>query len=184
MPRRADGRLTLTEAAVLALLRIEGPHSGYDLLKLAEKSVGHLWTPARSQLYTTLGRLVRRSLVEGEDVAQASRPDKRVFRLTEAGIAALDTWLADTEDESTSAFLLRVFVGGLMPPEQLVGHVERFRARTARRLEELEALADANTKRGHDWFHHLTLQLAIPSERVSLAWADEVRRELERRAAG
>ena len=184
MPRRADGRLTLTEAAVLALLRIEGPSSGYDLLKLADKSIGHLWAPARSQLYATLTRLVRRSLVDGEDVAQARRPDKRVFRLTEAGVAALDEWLADPEDDSTIGFLVRVFVGGLMPPEQLAGHVDRFRDRTARRLEELEGLEDANTRRGHDWFHHLTLRLAIPSEQVSLAWADEVRRELERRVSG
>lgn len=182
MPRRADGRLTLTEAAVLALLRIEGAHSGYDLLKLAEKSIGHLWAPARSQLYATLARLVRRSLVEGEDVVQQRRPDKRVFRLTDGGIDALDTWLRDPADDSTSGFVLRVFVGGLMPPELLAAHVARYRERTAARIEELEALAAANTRRGHDWFHHLTLRLALPSERVRVEWADEVLSELEQRS--
>ena len=50
--------LTQTEAAALALLSIEGERSGYDLLKQAEKSIGHVWAPARSQLYATLNRLV------------------------------------------------------------------------------------------------------------------------------
>src|SRR6185503_12547690 len=63
VPARTD--LTLTEAAVLALLAIEGECSGYDLLKLAQKSVGHVWAPAKSQLYATLGRLTRAGLVEG-----------------------------------------------------------------------------------------------------------------------
>src|SRR4029077_2564916 len=44
----AVSELTTTEAAVLALLAIEGERSGYDLLKLATKSIGHVWTPARS----------------------------------------------------------------------------------------------------------------------------------------
>ncbi len=43
-------RLTLTEGAVLALLAIEGERSGYDLLKQMRKSIGHVWTPAKTQL--------------------------------------------------------------------------------------------------------------------------------------
>ena len=178
MPRREPTTLTLTEAAVLCVLRIEEPHSGYELHKLAAKSVGHLWTPALSQLYATLRRLVGRSLVHGEAVAQATRPDKRVFRITDEGVSALDRWLADVEDVSQDAFVLRVFFGGLVPREVLAEHVRRFRARTHERIALYRGLADANTRRGHDWFHHRTLLLAIPSEEVSLAWADDLLREL------
>ena len=44
--------LTTTEAAVLALLALEGENSGYDLLKYARQAIGYIWSPARSQLYT------------------------------------------------------------------------------------------------------------------------------------
>ncbi len=39
-------------------LLAEGDRSGYDLLKRAERSVAHMWAPAKSQLYAVLPRLV------------------------------------------------------------------------------------------------------------------------------
>lgn len=55
----AVAELTTTEAAVLALLMIEGEHAGYDLLKLVTKSIAHVSLPARSGLYAVLPRLER-----------------------------------------------------------------------------------------------------------------------------
>ena len=55
MPGAADdGRqqLTTTEAAVLALLAIEGERSAYDLTKLVTQAIAHIWSPARSGLCT------------------------------------------------------------------------------------------------------------------------------------
>jgi DNA-binding PadR family transcriptional regulator len=49
--------LTTTEAAVLALLAIQGERSAYDLDKLVERNIAHLWRPARTQLYAVLPRL-------------------------------------------------------------------------------------------------------------------------------
>ena len=48
--RQRTRTLTTTEAAVLALLAIEGEQSGYDLLKQASRSIGQVWAPAKSQL--------------------------------------------------------------------------------------------------------------------------------------
>ena len=45
--------LTTTEAVALGVLA-EGERSGYDLLKRVEASVGHIWSPAKSQLYAIL----------------------------------------------------------------------------------------------------------------------------------
>ena len=45
----AIAQLTTTEAAVLALLAIEGERSGYDLSKLAERAIGHMWSPAQER---------------------------------------------------------------------------------------------------------------------------------------
>ena len=180
MPRRDS--LTLTEAAVLALLRIEGERSGYDLLKFAGQAIGHVWAPAKSQLYTTLRRLVGRGLVRSKKVVQAARPDKQLFRLTKAGEAALAEWLTAVEPGARDAFYLRVFVGGLMPVEQVVAHVEQYRADTEERLELYRALESTNTRTGHDWYHHLMLRHAIGQATTALAWADETLGELHARS--
>ena len=45
---------TRTELAVLGLLAWAGESSGYELHKLAGRSVGFIWAPARSQLYAVL----------------------------------------------------------------------------------------------------------------------------------
>ena len=42
---------TRTELAVLGLLAWAGEASGYELNRRAERSVGFIWAPARSQLY-------------------------------------------------------------------------------------------------------------------------------------
>ncbi len=42
---------------MLALLAIEGERSGYDLLKLVQQAIAHVWSPARSGLYAVLPRL-------------------------------------------------------------------------------------------------------------------------------
>src|SRR3954465_14352094 len=86
-------KLTTTEAAVLALLAIEGERSGYDLLKLVQRSIAHLWSPARSGLYSVLPRLVDGGLASRRRVAQSPRPDKHLYRLAPPGRAALDAWL-------------------------------------------------------------------------------------------
>jgi PadR family transcriptional regulator, regulatory protein AphA len=172
--------LTLTEAAVLALLRVEGERSGYDLTKSAAKSVGHIWAPARSHLYAVLGRLARDGLASTRTVVQSDRPDKQLYTITPAGTDALDAWLAAdaTDDDS---FHLKVFYGGLMPRERLVEHVEAYRDRIHERLDVYDAINETNTNRGHDYYHRLMLDYGYARARASLAWADEVLRKLRRK---
>jgi DNA-binding PadR family transcriptional regulator len=45
------------------------------------------------QIYTTLSRLQRDGLVDDDAVEQDGRPNKRVYRLTEAGQAELTGWV-------------------------------------------------------------------------------------------
>jgi DNA-binding PadR family transcriptional regulator len=84
---RTTDQATLTERAVLGLLT-RGERSGYDLLKTIEQSVGFFWTPAKSQLYALLPRLVVRGLLKARRVEQDKRPAKTLYRITPAGRGA------------------------------------------------------------------------------------------------
>ena len=104
--RWATRTVTTTEAAVLALLAIEGEQSGYDLLKLMSQAIGHIWTPGKSQLYSVLPRLARDGLAERRQVVQSTRPDKQLYRITIEGRATLDDWLDTVEPGSVERVLL------------------------------------------------------------------------------
>src|ERR1043165_591872 len=81
---------------LLALLA-GGPAHGYELKQAMEQRFGSVLPPLNAgQIYTTLSRLDRDGLVEDDAVAQNGRPNKRVYRLTEAGRGELSGWVADS----------------------------------------------------------------------------------------
>src|SRR3954469_22148225 len=178
MQATAETTLTTTEAAVLALLAIEGERSGYDLAKLAANAIGHVWSPARSGLYATLPRLVTAGLAQGRAVAQASKPDKQAYRLTRAGRNALDAWLATVEPGARETFFLKLFVGKLTTVDVLLDHVDQFSADLEERLELYGEIERTNSTRGHDWYHRHVLRHAIERAEHELDWADGVARAL------
>jgi DNA-binding PadR family transcriptional regulator len=163
---------------VLALLAIEGERSRYDLTKSVSKAIGYLWTPAKTQLYSVLPRLAERGLATSRTVREGARPEKKLFRITNAGRAELDEWLA-AEPESVETFFLRLFVGGLVPRAVLIEHVQWFRERTETQLAEYRAIEPTNTRTGNDFFHYLLLRLGIERSEHLLQWSDWVLDELE-----
>jgi DNA-binding PadR family transcriptional regulator len=183
MPRTktaAVAQLTTTEAAVLALLAMEGERSGYDLVKLVEKSIAHVWSPARSGLYAVLPRLQRGGLARARVVEQTTRPDKQLYAITKPGRQALAAWLETVEPGATDSFYLKLFVGGLTTTDVLLEHVAQFRADTAARLETYREIEPTNTNTGHDWHHRHLLRLGIARAELDLTWADSVARALAR----
>ncbi|WP_395103504.1 PadR family transcriptional regulator [Actinomadura sp. SCN-SB] len=79
--------------AVLAAL-LEGEASGYELAKRFDAGVANFWSATPQQLYRELDRLDGEGLVTARVVEQERRPNKRMFSMTEAGRAALRTFLA------------------------------------------------------------------------------------------
>jgi DNA-binding PadR family transcriptional regulator len=174
-------RLTTTEAAVLALLAIEGERSGYELAKAVTKSIGHVWAPARSGLYAALPRLAKLGLARARRVAQESRPDKDVYAIAPAGRAALEQWLETVEPGARETFLLKLFLGGLTRVEVLLEHLAQFRADTEEQLDVYREIERVNSNSGHDWFHRHLLLYGIQRAEHDLAWADGVARSLRGR---
>ena len=173
--------LTLTEAAVLCLLEVEGEQSGYELLKRATRGVGHVWAPAKSQLYAVLPRLGRDGLARVRTVVQSDRPDKQLYVITAHGKRALTEWLETIDADDLEGFHLKVFYGGLISRRTLIEHVEAYRDRLHETLATYDGIAETNTNRGHDYYHRLMLDYGYAGARASLAWADEVVAKLRRR---
>jgi len=171
------GELTTTEAAVLALLEMEGERSRYDLMKFVSQAIGYVWAPAKTQLYALLPKLAERGLVSSRATRDGARPEKRLYRVTPVGSKALNAWLA-AEPDSAETFFLRLFVGGLVPRDTLGEHLEWFRGRVTDQLAEYRALEQTNSRTGNDAYHYLLLRLGIERQEHMLRWADWVEDEL------
>jgi DNA-binding PadR family transcriptional regulator len=171
---RAVEQLTTTEAAVLALLAIEGERSGYELAKAVEKAIGHIWAPARSGLYACLPRLAKLGL------AGVRRTDKPRYAIAPPGRAALATWFETVEPGARDTVFLKLFLGGLTTPDVLLRHLSQFREDVEARLLGYRAIDGTNSNRGHDWYHRHLLVLGIEHAERELAWVDRVERALRR----
>jgi DNA-binding PadR family transcriptional regulator len=184
MPGRtseATAAVSSTECAVLGLLT-SGEQSGYDLLKEAERSVGFFWTPAKTQLYALLPKLVERGLATVRRVPQQDRPDKNLYRITPAGEAALAAGLEHVGSAvNRNALELRIFFGGHRRRDAVVADLERVREHATAHLARLEEI-----ERGFDHDEHLfpwlTLLRGKEQAAADVRWAERVLAELEERS--
>ena len=157
--------------AVLALLADQPAH-GYEIKRGLEERFGSVIAPLNAgQVYTTLQRLQRDELVADDAVAQSGRPDKRVYRLTDAGRQALEEWLGVPSAPTRlrdDFFMKLVFAQslGLADPAALMA---RQREAYLRSLGELErVLADG----GADGTAALVVEGAALHLEADLKWLD------------
>jgi len=176
--------LSDTEYAVLGLLTF-GERSGYELDKLAGRSIGYFWRPAKSKIYAILPRLVERGFAESSMVTQSKRPDKQLYRITTEGSRALKAWLDADEPVrgvSRDGLLLKLFFGANADPESLRAQLLGRKERAEKQLVELEEIEQAIDTEG-DFFPYLTLLHGLEDARSTIAWAERALAALEGRTA-
>jgi DNA-binding PadR family transcriptional regulator len=178
-PAQTTEQITLTECALLGLLS-SGEQSGYDLLKRIEGGVGFFWTPAKSQLYALLPKLVERGLLKARRIEQDKRPDKTLYRITPAGRRALrDGLMQPSPAVDRNAFELRVFFGEHMPPGAVRRMIEARRDSQRAHLatlEEIEPTVDPKT----ELYPYLTLLDGKESAKAAIRWAEQALELLDR----
>ncbi len=157
--------------AVLGLL-CEGPSYGYELKASFEEAVGPQWGELNiGHLYQVLDRLVRDGLVTKREVAQRTRPDKVVYRLTRAGRSELNGWLAEPMARRSyrDDFFLKLFVAAQLGPD-----VVRTVARSQREayLAELSSLGDLKRDRSTERLVTLLIEAAVLHASANLRVAE------------
>lgn len=116
--------LPATSWAVLGLLSFGRELSGYDIKKWSDRSLGlFYWSPSFSQIYSELKRLEQAGLAGSRLVPpEAGSRDKRVYRITDEGLAAVRTW-ARTAPLDPPVLkhgpMLRLWLGHLLEPERM-----------------------------------------------------------------
>ena len=174
--------LSTTEYAVLGLLTF-GERSGYELDKLAQRSIGYFWRPAKSKIYAILPRLVDRGLADSSAVVQSGRPDKQLYRITQGGEGALREWLASPTSAGGAGrdtLLLKLFFGTHAELDDLRALVADRKRRAEEQLAALEEIEE-RIDRDEDFFPYLTLLHGLEDARSTIVWAKRALAELDRR---
>ncbi len=146
---RLPPELSTTSYALLGLLALGHPDdglTGYELKQRADKTLRFYWVaPAMSQVYSELTRLEDAALVAGSAERQARRTTRR-YRITGAGLAAVDHWLARSEAGFPTLkhpTALRLMMGSLLGPDRVRDLLDRYVADLALRRAELLAVHDS-----------------------------------------
>jgi DNA-binding PadR family transcriptional regulator len=127
--------------AALGLLSEESG-SGYDLLKRFEESLANVWPATQSQLYGELVKLAEAALIEVTAIGPRGRKE---YRITAAGHAELQRWVADPQADPPvrSAKLLRVFLLDELRPEQARDHLASVADHADAEVQRLEKVRDS-----------------------------------------
>jgi DNA-binding PadR family transcriptional regulator len=127
----------------------DGPASGYDLKKEFESSFGHFFAAGYGSIYPALSSLASDDLVECEKIPQEGKPDRKVYRITEAGRQFLLDALQNPCPchKVRSEFLATICFAHLMRPQDIEAVVDHRLSEIAKYQEmfrqfEKENLAD------------------------------------------
>ncbi|HVE91006.1 MAG TPA: PadR family transcriptional regulator [Actinomycetota bacterium] len=177
--------LPTTSHVVLGMLSF-GPMSGYELTQFVAKSVANFWPISKSQVYGELARLAELGLVKSTAVEQEKLPDKRTYELTGQGEQALDEWLSSPKmeaDRQRSEFLVRIFFGHRLSRLQLLDLLDRYAQGAAQCRQELQAVVESLGQSPHSQYARATALLGVRVAEAVVAWAEEIRPELEKSRA-
>ena len=99
----------------------DGEASGYDLKKQFESTFVHFFAAGYGSIYPALSALHADGLVDCREVPQDGRPDRKVYRITQQGLAHLRAALDEPNPSHKvrSEFLATMCFAHLMTPEQI-----------------------------------------------------------------
>ncbi len=122
-----------------------GDATGYEIRKMVSQGPFSFFSEASfGSIYPALARLTEEGLVECREKAQSRRPDKKVYRLTPAGRAALEAALQQDPppDRTRSDFLAALLFAECVAPERIPAMIEKRIAQHRAQIEALEGIAD------------------------------------------
>lgn len=171
--------MALEHALLVSLSEHSG--SGYELARRFDKSIGFFWSASHQQIYRVLKRMDDSGWVDGETVGQDGRPDKKVYRVSDAGRAELRRWIAEPTEPGhlRNELAVKIRAASFGDLADLRAEVSRHRDAHAERLEiyrliEKRDFPAPDRLSGTELHQYLVLRGGIRVEEGGTAWCQEV----------
>ena len=172
--------LVALEHALLVSLS-EQSGSGYELARRFDRSIGFFWSASHQQIYRVLKRMDESGWISGETIGQQGRPDKRVYRVSDAGRTELARWIAEPTDAGhlRNELAVKIRAAAYGDLDALRAEVARHRDAHAGRLEvyrliEKRDFPAPDRLSGPDLHQYLVLRGGIRVEEGFSEWCQEV----------
>jgi DNA-binding PadR family transcriptional regulator len=164
--------------------------TGYELKQFFDSSIEHFWNAELSQIYPTLKSLEDADFVSKTIEVQESRPNRKVYEITEAGREEFLRWMrtpsppADLRDP----FLIKVFLGTELPVEDMILLMRRQMEEHQKVIAFSESLLRPRIAQAvehekfttrHALYWTLTLEMALAYRRAYVEWCERAMALLE-----
>ncbi len=155
-----------------------GAASGYEIKKQFETGpIGMFHAVSFGSIYPALTRLESEGLIDGEAHEQEGRPDKKTYRLTASGRAALSDALfgEPAQDRVRSDMAFMLFFAHLTPSDHIEQRLDDYLAWHRRMIDKMGAWdIGEDTAPGQTFIHGLGLAIY----RAKLAYIEQNRDRL------
>lgn len=162
--------------AILGFLTLH-PMSGYDLkTHYFDGSVAHFWPADQSQIYRTLEQMSAEGWIEGELHIQTTRPSRRVYHITTAGLEELKEWLRESRPLPVEriSFLVQIYFARHLEKEELLAILRDQQRLHQERLNHYQAIelpqSDDPVMGRQLFFGGMTLDYGIRHEQMQIEW--------------
>lgn len=167
--------------AILGFLHF-APMTGYDLKTEAfDRTVAHFWPAVQQQIYRELEKMATAGWVTSTIEVQTSKPNRRVYAVTDTGRAEFTHWLGvyQPPPPHREAFLIQIFFAAQLTEGQILSLLrdqqDAHRARLAE-LQDVERHYQAAAQIGPPRAHQLvgfTLDFGLRLEQLYIDWLED-----------
>lgn len=170
-------KLSQTGYVVLGLVSIT-PSAGHELARFAELSIKNFFPLTRSHIYTELEKLNALGLLSSTDVEQERLPNKRVYEITDDGLAVLNEWLEESEIEPERdrvPFLVRIFFGERLSADRLSELLDEYEQAARAKRDWYSTFVDQLEDEPEFAFPRLTAIFGVKREEAKLEFVEVAR---------
>ncbi len=163
------------------------PFTGYELKKIMADSIVFYWSGNNNQIYTALVELHKDGLVKNEVQPQERYPSRKMYTITDQGLAALHHWVESSPGlpQLRKSFLVQLAWSNQLSSNDLQSLLEKYEYEVRMQLlmlQEEERRKSApnpsrNAREKYVW--KMISENFIRSYRTELEWVQELRQGLK-----
>lgn len=174
---------------ILGLLQ-QQEQTGYDLkTQCFDQCIAHLWQADQAQIYRTLDKLETQGWIACTVVVQSDRPNRKVYHVTEAGVAELTRWLQTHQPLPIlrEPLLAQLQFAAQLPNEAIIHLLVQEHEARHEKLAKCEAILaqslDNPTASRDEKMHRLVLKLVQQREQTYLNWLQDAIKTIQTESA-
>ncbi|MFV8783156.1 PadR family transcriptional regulator [Microbulbifer sp. SA54] len=165
---------------VILVSLANGSATGYEINGQFAAGLGRLWNTSHQAVYRALASMQKEGLVSFTEARQTSKPDKKIYQITDAGRQCLDRWLLKPQPPTqlNEDLMIKFFAGEMCPTDRLRDQVSEHLQYHRQNLASLEMIEQQYqegerplSRRAR--IQQLTLRRGILTERARVAWCLE-----------